>query len=117
MLNISLGAVFASGAGGAGDEAGERSAESTVLGRDELLGTDDPSTDDLYLFPEERVLVLLDEHDGRMWQGDVVEATGFSKAKVSRLLTAMEDDGVIARYWKGGKKVVTLPEEGPEPSA
>lgn len=117
MLNISLAAVFASDTGGTTEEAGDRTGESRVLGRDDLLGSDGPSTDDLYLFPEEQVLVLLDEHDGRMWQGDVVQETGFSKAKVSRLLTAMEDDGEITRYWKSGKKVVTLPGKGPESSA
>lgn len=117
MLNLSLAAVFASGSGGSTGVAGERTAERSLLGRDELLGTDGPAADDLYLFPEERVLVLLDEHDGRMWQGDVVEETGFSKATVSRLLTAMEDDGEITRYWKGGKKVVTLPGRGPASSS
>lgn len=117
MLNISLAAVLSSDSGAGSGEPGQRNSESKVLSRDELLGEDGPSTDDeMYLFPEERVLVLLDEYDGRMWQGEVVEETGFSKAKVSKLLTSMEDDGDVDRYWKNGKKVVTLPGLAPDPS-
>lgn len=116
MLNISLATVLRSDPGAPSDEPAGRHAESKVLGRDELRDTDGPSAvaDDMYLFPDERVLVLLDERNGRVWQGDVVDETGFSKAKVSKLLTEMEDDGEISRYWKDGKKVVTLPGMGPE---
>lgn len=116
MLNISLATVLRPDPGGPSDEPGGRHDGSRVLGRDELRETDGPSAveDDVYLFPEERVLVLLDERDGRVWQGDVVDETGFSKAKVSKLLTEMEDDGEISRYWKDGKKVVTFPGVGPE---
>lgn len=60
--------------------------------------------------PEEQVLSLLDAHDGRMWQQDVVEETGFSPAKVSRLLSRLEADGQIARYRKGRQKVVVDPD-------
>lgn len=112
MLNVSLAAVLSPVGDAPSDEAAGGDAESRVLGRDELLGDDGPSAvdDEVYLFPAERVLVLLDEHDGRMWQGEVVEETGFSKAKVSKLLSEMEADGDVDRHWKDGKKVVTLPD-------
>lgn len=116
MLNVSLATVLRADSGGRSDEPGDHT-ERRLLGRDELLGADGASAvddDDLYLFPEERVLVLLDDRDGRMWQGDVVDETGFSKATVSKLLTAMEADGTIARHWEDGAKVVTLPGMGPE---
>lgn len=114
MLNVSLATVFRADSGGRSDEPGDHT-ERRLLGRDELLGADGASAgDDVYLFPEERVLVLLDDRDGRMWQGDVVDETGFSKATVSKLLTAMEADGTIARHWENGAKVVTLPAMGPE---
>lgn len=70
--------------------------------------------EDPILFPEERVLVLLEEYDGRMWQQDVVAETGFSAGKVSRLLTEMEADEHIARYWKNGRKAVAYPDIGPD---
>lgn len=115
MLNVSLATVLRSDSGGRSDETGDHT-ERRLLGRDELLDADGVSAvdDDVYLFPEERVLVLLDDREGRMWQGDVVDETGFSKATVSKLLTAMEADGTIARHWENGAKVVTLPGMGPE---
>lgn len=67
---------------------------------------------ELFLEPDERILFLLSEHDGRMWQQDVVERTGYSSARVSELLSEMEDHGRVNRYWKDGKKVVTFPELG-----
>lgn len=60
--------------------------------------------------PDERVLELLDEHGGRMWQQQVVDETGYSEGRVSNLLGEMEADGLVTRRWKGGQKVVSLPE-------
>ena len=70
--------------------------------------------DFLLLPPEERVLTLLEEYHGRMWQQDVVEETGYSEGRVSEVLSEMETDDQVTRYWKNGKKVVTLPENRPE---
>lgn len=118
MLNVSLAAALNSDPDPDPDpdESSDKGSGSRVLSRSGLPGADPlpEDLDDTYLFPEERVLVLLEEHDGRMWQGEVVAETGFSKAKVSKLLTAMEDDGDVVRHWEGGKKVVTLPEVDPE---
>lgn len=62
---------------------------------------------------EGQILTLLDANDGRMWQQDVVAETGFSAAKVSRLLSELEASGQIARYRKGRQKVVVDPERLP----
>ena len=59
---------------------------------------------------EDQVLSLLDVYEGRIWQQDVVAETGFSPAKVSRLLSALEDDGQIVRLRKGREKIVVDPE-------
>lgn len=80
-------------------------------------GTDSngASVDDFLLLPpEERVLTLLDEYGGRMWQQDVVDETGYSAGRVSEVLSGMESDDQVTRYWKSGKKVVTLPDSCPE---
>lgn len=116
MLNLSLTAVLSPASDPATNEPSDERSESKILSRDELVGEEGPSeeVDEIYLFPEERVLLLLEQNDGRMWQGQVVDETGFSKAKVSKLLSKMENDGDVTRYWKGGKKVVTLPELGPD---
>lgn len=102
--------------GGTDSDAGEGGDVSRLVTAPELLAGEGPENlEDVYLFPAERVLVLLDRHDGRLWQGEVVEETGFSKAKVSTLLSEMEADGDVDRYWMDGKKVVTLPGVDPEP--
>lgn len=76
-------------------------------------GGDESSTgkreDEFYLLPpDERVLTLLQEYGGRMWQQDVISETGYSEGRVSKLLSEMEDDGTVNRYWRGGQKVVAL---------
>lgn len=67
--------------------------------------------EEFYLLPpEERVLTALKESGGRMWQQDIIADTGYSQGRVSKLLSEMEDDGRVNRYWKDGQKVVTLTE-------
>ncbi|WP_049972901.1 helix-turn-helix transcriptional regulator [Haladaptatus cibarius] len=60
------------------------------------------------------VLQLLRENRGRMKQVDVVEETGWSKSKVSRLLSRMEDRGDVNRLRVGRGNIVYL--DGAKPS-
>ncbi len=66
-----------------------------------------------FLSNEDRVLALLDAHDGRMQQTDVVAETGWSKSKVSRVLTQMEEEELIVRVNIGRGNVVTRPDDLP----
>jgi len=66
------------------------------------------------LTDEGRVLNLLTENRGRMKQVDIVEETGWSKSKVSRLLSRMEERGDINRLRVGRGNIVYL--EGAKPS-
>jgi len=63
---------------------------------------------------EQRVTQLLSTHDGRLKQSQIVEATDWSKSKVSRLLSSMEDDGEITRIRLGRENLVCL--RGHEPA-
>jgi hypothetical protein len=63
---------------------------------------------------EKRVRQLLSTHDGRLKQSQIVEATDWSKSKVSRLLSSMEDDAEITRIRLGRENLVCL--RGHEPS-
>lgn len=65
---------------------------------------------DLGMTAEAYVYRLVSERDGRALQEHIVEATGWSKATVSRLLTGMEETGVVVRRRIGRRKVVFLPE-------
>jgi uncharacterized membrane protein len=58
---------------------------------------------------EDKVLRIL-RSTGIMRQSDITEALGFSKAKTSQLLTALERTGSITRYKSGRDKIVNLTE-------
>ncbi len=57
---------------------------------------------------ERRVVELLAANDGRMKQSEIVRETGWSKAKVSRLLSTMEARGEVAKLSVGRENVVSL---------
>lgn len=70
-----------------------------------------PEAERTRLTDEERVRYHL-RRSGRMGQSELVERTGWSKAKVSRVLSAMEEEGAVSRAQVGREKIVTLPESG-----
>lgn len=72
-------------------------------------GQSEPLTD------TEVVTRLLREEAGRMRQSEIVEATEWSKAKVSRLLSRMADDGEIVKLRLGRENLICL--EGAQPTA
>ncbi|ODR81780.1 hypothetical protein BG842_01460 [Haladaptatus sp. W1] len=75
---------------------------------------DDEEEDDI-LTDEGLVLKLLNENRGRMKQVDIVDETGWSKSKVSRLLSRMEERGDINRLRVGRGNIVYL--DGAKPSS
>ena len=105
----------------------------TILGEDESAaaaagGTDsrdaDAGTatsaepvvqDEELLSDEDRVVKLLNENGGRMKQVNIVDETGWSKSKVSMLLSDMEDEGTISKLRVGRENIISL--DGDEPDA
>jgi len=57
---------------------------------------------------EERVVKLLQAGGGSLYQSTIADNCGFSRAKASKLLAAMEKKGRVRRVEKGREKVVTL---------
>jgi uncharacterized membrane protein len=57
---------------------------------------------------EDKILKIVKSSGGSMRQTEIAEQLGYSKAKTSQLLTALEDGGVLARYKKGRDKIVTF---------
>ncbi|WP_157971695.1 helix-turn-helix transcriptional regulator [Halorussus litoreus] len=88
-------------------------------GEDEHAAGDDESTEDAdedgppteLLSDEERVLRLLRDNDGRMKQADIVTETNWSNAKVSQLLSKMNDNGEVDKLRIGRENLITLPDE------
>ena len=63
---------------------------------------------------EERVLRLLESNGGRMRQSNIVEATEWSKSKVSMLLSEMESEGMISKLRVGRENIISKPGFEPE---
>ena len=68
----------------------------------------DAFDDDPALTDEERILRLLASNDGRMKQSQIVDSTDWSKAKVSRLLSAMADRDEITKLTVGRENIIFL---------
>jgi uncharacterized membrane protein len=57
---------------------------------------------------EEEIERLLEEHGGRMKQNQIVERVDWSKATVSRVLSAMTDDDRVVKMPVGRENLVIL---------
>ncbi|RKD93308.1 hypothetical protein ATJ93_2926 [Halopiger aswanensis] len=73
----------------------------------------DDDIDPELLSDEERVHRMLKRNGGRMKQATIVKETGWSNAKVSQLLSQMDDDGEIEKLRIGRENLITLPEVDP----
>lgn len=80
-------------------------APTNVDGAVSTESSPDPLTD------KERVLQLLEDNDGRMPQTDIVEETQWSAAKVSQLLTKMDDNDDLVKIRLGRANIIVLPDE------
>ena len=87
----------AAGAGAGTDGTGETSADDEI---DEALLSD-----------EERVERLIERNGGRMKQAAIVRETGWSNAKVSQLLSTMDDEGRIDKLRIGRENLISFPDE------
>ncbi|MCL7417723.1 MAG: helix-turn-helix domain-containing protein [Halalkalicoccus sp.] len=74
----------------------------TTTSRDRSLGDDPVLTD------EDRIVRLLASNDGRMKQSRIVDRTDWSKAKVSRLLSGMEESAEITKLTVGRENIIFL---------
>lgn len=70
--------------------------------------------DDELLTDEEQIMRILRSRNGKMKQTEIVEQSPWSKAKVSRRLSRMEDDGRISRIQVGRQKVVMENSRAPQ---
>ena len=96
------------------DDGDSPAAGSTPDSADSVEPQADAEPMPTALSNERQVLKLLDEHDGRMPQGAIVTATGWSKSKVSRVLSGMEDDDEIRKISIGRENIVVRHGEEPE---
>jgi hypothetical protein len=106
---------FGSLSGDAGSPDGGSGGASAATETDGASASEPSVSDEELLTDEARVKKLLDENGGRMKQVNIVEETGWSKSKVSMLLSEMEDEGDISKLRVGRENIISL--EGHEPDA
>ncbi|SEW20011.1 helix-turn-helix transcriptional regulator [Halobacterium jilantaiense] len=94
-------AASTSGGSAAGADADGSDTESAAGGVDPELLSD-----------EERVERLLAENGGRMKQSKIVEETRWSTAKVSQLLSSMDEADRVEKLRIGRENLISLPGEG-----
>lgn len=83
-------------------QGGEQFSDAPTVQEGELLSDED------------RVLALLQHNDGRMKQVEIVDETGWSKSKVSMLLSEMEADDEISKLRVGRENIISLAGHEPE---
>ena len=66
------------------------------------------------LSDEEHVIEMLEENGGRMPQRQITERREWSKSKVSRLLSKMEEEGEINKISTGRENLITLHDQVPD---
>jgi len=59
---------------------------------------------------EKKVYDLIVDADGFMFQNDLMNKTGFSKVKISRILDKLEMKGIVERRRRGMANIVVLKE-------
>ncbi|MBN1156717.1 MarR family transcriptional regulator [Candidatus Woesearchaeota archaeon] len=57
---------------------------------------------------EKSILIKVIEAEGTMFQSDIVEKTGYTKVKVTRILDKLEGRGIIERRRRGMTNVVIM---------
>lgn len=99
--------------------AGSEARTADPSGSDGSSGSDDSATvvsppdttAGELLSDEERVERLLAANGGRMKQASIVEETGWSNAKVSQLLSAMDENDRVDKLRIGRENLISLPGE------
>lgn len=87
--------------------AGTDGAEPTEDG----AAAEDEEIDTELLSDEERIERLLEDNGGRMKQATIVKETEWSNAKVSQLLSAMDEAGRIDKLRIGRENLISFPDE------
>ena len=63
------------------------------------------------LRPEEKQIFNFVKENGAIFQADLIEKTGFGKAKMSRIIDKLEGRGLVERKRRGMTNVVVLKED------
>jgi hypothetical protein len=102
------------GNGDSGDDPPPATTAGTAASTTDggTAATEDESEVDVELLSdEERIERLLERNGGRMKQANIVRETDWSNAKVSQLLSSMDDAGRIDKLRIGRENLISFPDE------
>jgi len=99
------------GEAGANEESVDETGSDESISDDQSEDAGDEPVDVELLSDEERVERLLEANGGRMKQANIVTETGWSNAKVSQLLSSMDDDGRIEKLRIGRENLISFPDD------
>lgn len=94
--------------GSLSDPAGDEPTDDQHSTGHEFHHAVSASTPSLLLSDEGEVIKLLMQNDGTLRQHQIASETGWSKSKVSRILSDMHDEGVIEKISIGRENHITL---------
>ncbi|MEF8780366.1 MAG: hypothetical protein V5A46_06785 [Haloferacaceae archaeon] len=100
--------VDSGGSGGSGVDAD--TSDSGAGGGSAATASGDSPPDEL-LSPEERVLKLVREHDGRIKQQEVVREMDWTDARTSQVVGSLREEGKLESFRLGRENVLKLPDE------
>lgn len=63
---------------------------------------------DIEIGDEDKVIAILREAGGALYQGDVVQKSGFSKSKVSAVIQSLHSKGIVIKVKKGRENLIRL---------
>ena len=107
----SAGVAVGSAAGS--DDTVDDESGGSADGTEDADATDDGPPSEL-LSNEERVVRLLEQHDGRLKQQQVVQQLDWTDAKTSQVIGDLREEGTVETFRIGRENVVRLPEEDDE---
>lgn len=86
----------------------KRRSKSIINTTDETTSTLTPNnkTNDLEI--EEMIEQILNRSGGQVYQSEIVKEIGFSKSKISIILSKMKEDGKIIKIRKGKENIIRL---------
>jgi hypothetical protein len=93
------------------EEPGDAPAATAPETDDDAASAAESQVDVELLSDEERVERLLEQNGGRMKQASIVKETGWSNAKVSQLLSSMEEADRIDKLRIGRENLISFPDE------
>ena len=89
----------------------EKKQEDTPSRDEDTDRIADEAGDEEEVSDDKRVLSMIESEGGRMKQKHVVEETGWSEAKVSKLTSRMEDEGMITKIRLGRENILETTDE------